>query len=189
MSDALIFLVAYFIGSIPTGLLVGFIRGIDVRKYGSGNIGATNVARMLGLKYFFIVFFLDSFKAFAYLMTLNYLEFSQYVLIGAAIALLFGNGCSIFLQLRGGKGISTTFGILLALHPQLLLAMFTVWLLAFALTRVVGMASVMAMLSLPIFSHFWFHDQPVMVQLAVVIATWCLFLHWSNIKNYMGKGS
>src|SRR3989337_2711884 len=115
---------AYLIGSIPTGYLITrYVRGNDIRRFGSGNIGATNVARFLGLKYFFLVFFIDACKAYTYLVWCACMGLPQEVVFFAAISLLIGNSCSAFLQGSGGKGVATIVGILFVVHPLVFLGM------------------------------------------------------------------
>lgn len=147
--------IAYLLGSVPFGLLVGFWRGIDVRKQGSGNIGATNVGRLLGGKFFALVFILDLLKGLiptlaaalvlrkgtASPSTLDYL---LWLLVGfAAIA---GHMFSIFLRFRGGKGVATSTGVILGVFPYFTgatAAGILVWLALFKLTRYVSVASML----------------------------------------------
>jgi len=179
-------LFAYLIGSIPSGYLVGRCAGVgDIREYGSGNIGATNVARVLGLKYFYLVFFLDSFKAFSCLSFIQLIGFPQAVILAAASALMVGNGCSLFLNFKGGKGIATGFGILLALQPAVLCYLAWVWLAVFLMTRTVGVASVAVLVALPFCSYQCTSEGPLAVFM-VVLSLWCLIRHQSNIRQFLG---
>ena len=149
---------AYFCGSIPNGYLAGRLRGIDVRDHGSGNIGATNVLRVLGKPWGFAVFFLDAFKGFAAVrLTLllvsqnegaeRYVEF--FAILAAAICVL-GHSFPIWLKFKGGKGVATSAGALFGVTPIAAIAIFLVWLLIFQLTRYVSVASVTAALALPV---------------------------------------
>src|SRR5581483_8545951 len=107
----------YLIGAIPCGYLIARACGInDIRNHGSGNTGATNVGRILGLKYFFLIFFLDCLKAYAVLAVLAHYGFEQSDLIIPALALLVGNAFPLFLRFRGGKGVATSVGILAAIN-------------------------------------------------------------------------
>ena len=113
----LLMLLGYLIGAIPTGWLLARSIGIsDITRYGSGSSGATNVARIAGLKYFFIVLFLDSAKAFLFINWLRIMHFNPIIILMSAVALLIGNSISFFLQGKGGKGVATALGILLALN-------------------------------------------------------------------------
>src|ERR1700761_4293919 len=113
---------AYLAGSIPFGLIVGLARGVDVRKQGSGNIGASNVGRLLGKKYFFFVMFLDLLKGLIPVLAASWvvsnLQHSQtiYILwLGVGFAAVIGHMFSVFLKFKGGKGVATSAGILLGL--------------------------------------------------------------------------
>src|SRR5690348_15473304 len=102
---------AYLVGAIPTGYLIAKLKGItDIRQHGSGNIGATNVSRILGKHYFFLIFFLDAGKAYLFIHALKAHFSFNYLCIFASIVLV-GNGYSIFLRGSGGKGVATLFGL------------------------------------------------------------------------------
>jgi glycerol-3-phosphate acyltransferase PlsY len=141
----------YLIGSIPFGLLVGLAKGIDPRKAGSGNIGATNVGRLLGGKYFALVFALDLLKgAIPTLLAGAVLHFSapdqtSYLLwIAVGFAAIFGHIYSIFLGFKGGKGVATSTGVLLGIFPYFTISGFfaiATWLVVFGLTRTVSLGS------------------------------------------------
>ena len=147
--------VAYLLGSVPVGLLVGFWRGIDVRKQGSGNIGATNVGRLLGGKFFALVFILDLLKGLiptlAAALVLrkstaspSIIDYLLWLLVGfAAIA---GHMFSVFLRFKGGKGVATSTGVILGVFPYFTGATaiaILVWVALFKLTRYVSVASIL----------------------------------------------
>jgi glycerol-3-phosphate acyltransferase PlsY len=177
--------IAYLIGSIPSGFLIARAHGIkDIREHGSGNIGATNVARILGLPYFFIVFFLDFMKSYLFLSLLTFTHADQLMVGASAVALLIGNGFPIFLGFRGGKGVATSFGVLWALQPLLLVCAFSVWALVFAVSRTVGVASVATLIILPICSVFIVQDLSWMGLFTFFLSFWGLFLHRNNIKSF-----
>ncbi len=181
----IISIVAYCIGSIPSGFLICRLHGIDdIREHGSGNIGATNVARVLGIKYFFIVFLCDFLKAYSFLWLLCVLGYEQQYLIAAAGALLLGNGFPIFLGFRGGKGVATSFGVLSALQPLLLFYGACCWVLVFLVSRIVGLASVVTLLLLPMLSIFMVQDLSWMGLFVFFLSLWGLFLHRANIKSF-----
>jgi glycerol-3-phosphate acyltransferase PlsY len=175
----------YIIGSIPSGYLLARWHGVDdIRNYGSGNIGATNVARILGIKYFFIVFCLDFFKAYLFLKLLIYFNCNDLLLCLAAGVLLIGNAASIFLNFHGGKGMATGFGISLALYPSLLLIAFFVWLLAFSMVRVVGIASIITLITLP-FITWYYSFSFYFVLLIYFKAAFGLYKHRNNLLAYL----
>jgi len=157
-------LAGYAIGSIPFGLLIARSKGIDIRQHGSKNIGATNVGRVLGKKFFFICFFLDMLKGLVPTLAfglINHLVRTDPALspaetwwwLGAMIAPVLGHMFSIFLRFKGGKGVATGLGTLLAVFPVLTIAgglALAVFLSVLKLTRYVGVSSCAAALSLPI---------------------------------------
>ncbi len=174
---------AYLIGAIPCGYYVAQWAGVeDIRRFGSGNIGATNVARFLGIKYFFLVFFLDAFKAYVYLVGACLFGASQPVLIVCALALLFGNTCSLFLRGHGGKGMSTIMGILCAIHPILIFSMLAIWLSVLIYLKNVGMASVITVASLPAVAYFFTDMYGVL--LVGLMGMWIIWRHKDNIRLY-----
>jgi glycerol-3-phosphate acyltransferase PlsY len=122
-------IISYLRGAIPTGFLVARRCGIaDIRQHGSGNIGATNVARVLGARFFCLIFFLDAGKAFFNIKLLHYLAYDSMTIYIAAIVHLIANGYSPFLNWTGGKGVATLFGLLCALKAHLALYAALIWI-------------------------------------------------------------
>src|SRR5687768_16740448 len=116
--------VAYAVGSIPFGLIVGLAKGVDPRKSGSGKIGATNLGRLLGGKYFALVFTLDLLKgmlpmlAASFVLRSESLTTTDYLLwLGVGMAAILGHMFSVFLKFKGGKGVATSAGVMLGLYP------------------------------------------------------------------------
>lgn len=179
-----ILIFSYLIGAIPSGFLIARLAGIaDIRAHGSGNIGATNVARILGAHYFLIVFCADMVKAYAWLMMLAHTGYENMFCLLAAGVLLIGNGYSIFLRGSGGKGVATSFGILLALNPALLCYAAICFFSVLWYAKVVGMASVATLFLAPWCSLFMLHDNTPMVLFIFCMAAWGLFLHRNNIRT------
>ena len=144
----LILISAYLIGSIPWGFLFGKIKGIDIRQYGSKNIGATNTGRVLGTKYAIFTFFLDALKGLipvgiftSGLVSMDYCFFSP-ILYGLAASL--GHTFPIYLGFKGGKSVATGGGIILAYSPILFLALIGVFFIVTYITRYVSMGSLSA---------------------------------------------
>lgn len=185
MFSILYSIVAYLIGAIPTGFLVARLAGIsDITQHGSGNIGATNVARVAGKKYFLVVFLLDVAKAWLYLMLLHYYGVHDLIQYAAAATLLIGNSFSLFLGGKGGKGVATAVGIMAACNVKIVVAMLIFWLVFFIKTRTVGISSVITLLLLPILV---FASYPVVTDfflLCVFISCWGIWRHASNIKQF-----
>lgn len=182
ISTVIIGALAYLIGAIPTGYLIAQLKGItDIRAHGSGNIGATNVSRILGKHYFFLIFFLDAGKAFLFLhVTKPYFDFNHLCIF--ASILLFGNGCSIFLRGSGGKGVATLFGLLVALNTYTAIILFGIWATLLVLTHTVGIASVGAAAWLP-FCAYTTHNPPLFL-FSLFAALWIVRTHQSNIQAY-----
>ena len=149
---------AYFIGSLPSGYIAGKLNGIDIRQHGSGNIGATNVVRVLGKPWGYAVFFLDAFKGFAavrlalalvarHLIAADYSEF--FAILAAAVCIL-GHSYPVWLAFKGGKGVATSAGSIFGIMPIAAITIFLVWVMIFLITRYVSLASIIAALTLPI---------------------------------------
>jgi len=180
---------AYVIGSIPSGFVVARLCGIaDIRCHGSGNIGATNVARVLGKKFFALVLLLDAGKAYGFLAFLAFLSAPQELLCLSALALLLGNSASLFLRFSGGKGVATTVGCFLYLTPIIVLYALVVWLIVLVLTRIVGAASIAAALCAVFMgvSMFYKQNDPLALT-SVVMALWVILLHKKNIQQLLTK--
>ena len=149
---------SYLLGSIPFGYVAGKIRGIDIRKIGSGNIGATNVVRVLGKRYGYSVFVLDFLKGFgAVKISMSIAtdarpEWGSPEIFGilAAIASIIGHSFPLWLKFRGGKGVATAGGALFGLMPVAALIAVTIWISIFWFTRYVSLASVVTAVALPL---------------------------------------
>lgn len=145
--------IAYVVGSIPFGLVVGRAKGVDPRKAGSGNIGATNVGRLLGVRYFWLVFGLDLLKGAApalaagAVLGFHPVEATEYLLwMCVAAAAVLGHLFSIFLRFKGGKGVATSAGIVLGIFPYYTAPAgigIATFVLAFLLTRYISVASML----------------------------------------------
>jgi glycerol-3-phosphate acyltransferase PlsY len=157
LTFAIVVIGSYLLGSIPSGYLAGRIAGIDIRKYGSGNVGATNVIRTLGKSYGYPVFLADFLKGFgAVKMSLwiaarvqpNWSSPETFGIL-AAIASVIGHSFPVWLRFKGGKGVATSAGALFGLAPIAALAGAVIWILTFWLTRYVSVASIAAATALP----------------------------------------
>jgi len=198
--EAIIAFYGYLIGSIPTGYwLAKYFFNIDVTKNGSGNIGATNVARVLGSKkYFFLIFFLDFLKAFLCLYLFfvlfvggkiekEFLYYFQMYLI--AFFLLFGNAYSIFLNLKGGKGVSTSLGIVAFFAPiQLFIFFIVCWSIFLFFIKCVGISSLLAIYLTTIYFYiFNYSNNPVLLYFLIFLCFWLTFSHRNNLKLLFNK--
>ena len=175
-------LIAYLLGSFPTGYLLARARGIDIFQHGSGNIGATNVWRTLGPAFGLVALAGDVGKgAVAVYLGSRAGEWSAVV---AGASALVGHSWSIFLRFRGGKTIATALGVFLMLTPWAAFGALGVWALVFALSRYVSLASIIAAGSLPIFIAAFDYAWPCILfgTLAAVIA---IYRHRSNIRRLL----
>lgn len=143
-------LLAYVIGATPFGYLAGKMRGVDIRDHGSGNIGATNVLRVLGKPIGITTLILDILKGLAPVLIAQAATDSTVVHILAAVAAILGHNYTFWLGFKGGKGIATSAGAIAPLFPLPLLVAVILWLSLFAITRYVSVASIFAALSLPV---------------------------------------
>ena len=141
---------AYFIGAIPFGFLIGKLHGIDIRKVGSGNIGATNVTRSVGKTAGKLCFFLDFLKGILPVYLAGLLcPGEPVVALAAGAATIAGHMFPVYLEFKGGKGVSTAAGVALALAPYPLLIAFVSWVIVFLVWRYVSLASIVAAVVLP----------------------------------------
>ncbi len=145
-------IINYLLGSLPCGLIVGWaVRGVDIRKFGSGNIGATNVSRVVGFKGALLAGVLDALKGFlgAYLAS-TFVPHSGWWLV-ATFLIVIGHNWSIFLGFKGGKGVATTLGVLFYLSWPAASLCFLSWVIAVALTRYSSLGSLTGAALMPVF--------------------------------------
>lgn len=188
-------IVGYLIGSFPAGYIAGRIAGIDIRKAGSGNIGATNVVRVLGKRFGYAVFAIDFIKGIGAVALSNFvarngdLSEMQIEFCGtiSGVCCVIGHVYPVWLRFRGGKGVATSIGVLFGLVPFAALIMSVVWILAFEATRYVSVASIMAALALPITvgAMFWLRylNTPVLLYFSLCLAAVVVLRHRSNISR------
>jgi len=197
-------LVSFLLGSIPFGLLVGRLHGVDVRKIGSGNVGAMNVGRILGRKWFFVVFGLDLLKGLLPTLVGGWVlgsaapdaasETTRMIcrlLVG--LTSILGHNYSPFLGCRGGKGVSTSLGVALGIYPDLTypaLMSFGMWVVGFAATRMSSVGSLAGGILFPVFYLLalrWRGETVAehwpFVTFAVVVATMVVVRHRANIAR------
>jgi acyl phosphate:glycerol-3-phosphate acyltransferase len=187
----------YILGSCPTGLLIARSRGVDIRKHGSGNIGATNVLRVMGKKWGYLVFALDAFKGFAAVRLALLLAFAlnpnglypELVGIAGGLAAILGHTFPVWLRFRGGKGVATSAGVLLGLMPVAVVSVFLVWLVLFKTTRYVSVASIGAAFALPFFVALYLSINMLagasLLPFSILIAAVVIWRHRSNIQRLL----
>ncbi|MFM7375543.1 MAG: glycerol-3-phosphate 1-O-acyltransferase PlsY [Chthoniobacterales bacterium] len=179
---------AFLLGSIPTGYLVARAKGVDIRQHGSGNIGATNVFRTLGKPLGILVFFIDALKGFGAVWLANHFgEACPWTGIVAAVAAIAGHNYTPWLGFKGGKGIATSAGVLLALMPWAVLAIAMVWIVVFKVSCYVSLASICAAAALPIaVGALWYAGcggNGPLLAFALLISALAIWRHRSNIER------
>ena len=183
----LVLLFSYLLGSIPNGYIFGMqFADKDIRNYGSGNVGATNVARVAGYKVGLLVAILDIAKGYISVLIAQYFLLPEYAMTFvfiAAILAIIGHNWSIFLSLNGGKGVATSVGIILRLFPYSLLILFIVWIVMIILTKMVSVGSILGAVSLPISVAFIYSTGTPYIIFSSIITLLIIFSHRSNIKR------
>jgi len=189
---------AYLLGSIPTGFLVAKARGVDIRAVGSGNIGATNVFRTLGKTAGVFVLVVDALKGYVACRFIGDwvarlfggsadMALQEYFSIVAGFCSVLGHNFTCWLHFKGGKGIATSAGVLLALFPKALLCAAGVWVVVVTVSRYVSLASITAAIWLP-FLVWWFYFSELLIGVAVIMAALAVFRHKDNIRRW-AKGT
>jgi glycerol-3-phosphate acyltransferase PlsY len=224
-------LLAFLLGSIPFGLMIAKAKGVNIREHGSGNIGATNVLRVVGKKYGITCLILDALKGFIpVVIAVNLIQIEgkkvglfhidaldsfalllpaaeqfkgQLLHVVTALAAVLGHNYSPWVGFKGGKGIATSAGVLLALMPAGVVLLALVWLIVFAVSRYVSLASIVAAAALPLITHYGarFHhlnndkSLPTLWQagtwnkplffFSVIIAILAIWKHRTNIQRLL----
>ncbi|MCM8786473.1 MAG: glycerol-3-phosphate 1-O-acyltransferase PlsY [Candidatus Omnitrophica bacterium] len=190
-------LISYILGSIPFGFVIAyFVKKIDIRNFGSGNIGATNVTRVIGKFWGIVVFVLDFLKAFFPIIFaksfLKTTSFDSYIFIFMALFSVLGHNWPIFLKFKGGKGVATSFGAMVALSfifAKLWIAIsigIISWLVVFFIWRYVSLASILAAIIFFISTLVFLKDIEIKIFsfLLLILVIW---RHKKNIKNLIIK--
>ena len=187
-------LVSYLIGSIPSGYIAGRIAGVDIRKVGSGNIGATNVTRALGKKHGYPVFAADFSKGLVSVfiasriaLRLDTVESTALLEIVAAVCCVLGNAFPVWLGFRGGKGVAVSAGLLFGMMPWAGLIAILVWIATFYLTRYVSLASIIAALTMPLTVLALLHLKRMtewsFLYVSICLTAFVILRHRSNISR------
>jgi acyl phosphate:glycerol-3-phosphate acyltransferase len=171
---------AYLCGSIPTGVLIARRLGVEVRKVGSGNIGATNVARSAGKKAGLLTLCGDAAKGVIPVLLVRFLDLGEITLAATAVAALLGHLFSPFLGFSGGKGVATGLGVFLGLAPYAILFAFFFFLVTFALFRIVSLSSLVATAATPLLLLLLGYPRAY-VGAGLVIALLIILRHQDNI--------
>jgi len=188
------FVSAYLLGSIPTAVWIGrAFHDVDVREHGSGNAGATNVIRVLGWKTGIPVLLIDLAKGWLAAMLPVFLKLAEpgssalvNFQIAAGVLSIIGHIFPVFAQFRGGKGVGTVFGVLLALHPLLTLSCIGVFLFVLLITGIVSISSMTAGLAFPLFLFFLYDTPSIAFRIfSIVVAIALILTHRKNIGRLL----
>ena len=178
-------LLAYFLGAIPFGLLVAKSRGVDIRQHGSGNIGATNVFRVIGKGWGIFTFVLDALKGFIpafFFPKLFGAEVEWGALFG--IVAILGHSFPVYLKFKGGKGVATSAGMLLGVAPMAVGVGFGIWVICLVLSRIVSLSSILAAVAVSV--TVWIQDKGLVINIALtVLSALVIWLHRANIKRLL----
>lgn len=190
MSNLILFLgitSAYLIGSIPTAYIVGrLLRGVDIRQFGSGNVGATNTFRVIGRIPGLMVLAIDIMKGF--ICATYVADFFMYIVpvtrpelykVFAGLAAIAGHNWTVFLKFKGGKGVATSAGVVMGLIPNIFWFGFLVWAIVLSITGYVSVASIIASISVPIFTLAFGEA----TEIVIVMSLLCLIIVYKHRAN------
>lgn len=178
-------LAGYFLGTFPTGLIVGKkIYDIDLREHGSKNIGATNTFRVLGPKAALLVGVPDILKGLLAVLLAQSLSGDAVVAVLAGIAAICGHNWPVWLGFRGGRGVATSVGVILMLAPKVIGVAFLVWVVLVYFTRYVSLGSICGALVVPV--GMWYYEYPPAIQIfGCVVALFIVVRHRANIGRLL----
>ena len=186
-------IVSYLLGSIPTAFLVGKWRGIDIREQGSGNVGATNVFRVMGKKFGTLVLAVDILKGFLvtfWVAASQHPNVSTISLVqsqlAAGLCAIAGHAWPIWLGFRGGKGVATSCGVFLGIYPNAVLLSLLVWVVCALMSRYVSLSSIIAALSFPIFLFLFYRsrtDFALSFVISLLLFSFILYTRRANVKR------
>jgi glycerol-3-phosphate acyltransferase PlsY len=197
MDEFLLIVLAYLIGSIPTSVWVSkYFFGVDIRDYGSGNAGATNTYRVLGSRWGTFVMVVDVLKgvvATSLFLLIPYYQQDEWnrtnFMIGLGLAAVMGHIFPIFADFKGGKGVATLFGMVIAIQPLVAVCCVGVFLLVLYLTRFVSLSSILASIAFAVFILFIFNERETLYRVfAVAVALMVVLTHQKNINRIL-KGT
>ncbi|NLN06100.1 MAG: glycerol-3-phosphate 1-O-acyltransferase PlsY [Firmicutes bacterium] len=178
-------LAGYLLGSISFGYLAGkLLKGIDIRQFGSGNTGSTNIQRTLGTAPAVVVLLLDTGKGLAAVLLANALGISPTWQMLAGMAAVAGHNWPLFFRFRGGRGVATTTGVFLGLTPYVVLIGAALFVITIALTRYVSLGSIVGALSVP-FTMLLFRQPPAFTVPGTILAFLIIWRHRDNIGRLL----
>lgn len=180
----LLFISSYLLGSIPFGVLISKKQKIDIREYGSGNIGATNVFRTVGKKAGFLTLMCDSLKGFIPVLIALLLTDSEFIIGMVGLFVIIGHIYPVFSGFKGGKGVATSLGVFFGLMPKVAFIVIIVWFVVCLLFRYVSLSSMASALTVPVLAGLF--DEP---KFYILVSTFVAFLivvkHKDNLKRLL----
>ncbi len=191
---ALAILIAYLIGSIPTAYILGrLVKNIDIREHGSGNVGATNVFRVVGKRWGITALVLDILKGYLPVVLLapwvaDLFEVSLYANFVIGVVAVCGHNWTIFLKFKGGKGVATTAGVVMALFPKAFALAILVFAVVFYFSRYVSLGSIVAAIVFPVNLVLFYHGDAGFIAglvFSLFLAGFIVFRHKANIVRLM----
>lgn len=187
MAHVGVLVASYLLGAVPTSYVVGRVfRGIDLRQHGSGNLGATNLYRVLGWKYAIPVALVDIAKgAVPVALLAPLVSASQYFALAAGLAAVAGHAVSPFVGFKGGKGVATAAGVMLALTPLTIAVLVVIWAIIVFSTGYVSLASIVAATLLPVLAWLLHPESRGLVPFDALIAAAIVWLHRGNIRRLL----
>ena len=200
MLRILLLIIGYFIGNIETGYIFGKIHKMDIRNYGSGNAGATNTLRVLGAKAGLVVFLGDFCKSLIPCLVVRFIfrdnvSLSYIYMLYIGLGVVLGHNFPLYLGFKGGKGVASTAGIILALDIRIAVVCLIVFIITVAITRYVSLGSIFVMIILIGMSHFFVKfsygfgegASPMEFRLlTAAVGLLSIFMHRANIKRLLG---
>jgi len=177
---ALTIIVAYLIGNLSPSYLIGKLaKNIDIREHGSGNAGATNVLRVMGKKFAALTFIVDALKGVLAVVAVRYFFGEDYAMV-AGIFVVVGHNWPFILKFKGGKGVATSIGLILVIHPFYGLMAMLIGIATILKSKIVSLGSIVGMISFTLLVLIFSRDYAIF---AVVLATMSLFRHKENIRR------
>lgn len=196
--EILLITFSYLIGSIPTGYIIGKLKGIDITKTGSGNIGMANVFRTLGFKYAIIVLIIDMLKGFIPTFLAIKLNLNTLAVLTIGLSAILGHIFTIFLKFKGGKGVATSLGVILAISPFIAISSFLVWLTLVITTRYSSLGSITASLWATLIVILYhlniinfeifkinFQNKNFLTIFTIILTIFIIFKHKENINRIL----
>jgi len=184
MFIALIVIACYLIGSISPGIIIAKLKGKgDIRQYGSGGTGATNVNRTLGTKYGLLVLLFDCLKSIIPLLILKFMNFDENLIYFSAIAVMIGHIFPIYHKFKGGKGVATALGVLLVIDWKITLILLVIFVLIVWIFRYISLGSIIAVISFPLISLS--KNDRDLVLFSAFLALIIIWTHKANIMRLL----